>query len=59
MGKDCHIVKSENGSVGLISGVQTMMLKTYKGCMDPEEIRESIRDLGNLDKFLHNPKTGL
>jgi hypothetical protein len=42
----------------LISGVQTMMLKTYKGCLDPEEVRESIRDLGNLDKYLHNPKTG-
>lgn len=54
LGEDCHIMMHEVGASSVIAGVQLRSLKTYKGALDPIEVKAKIRE-----DNIHFPETGL
>lgn len=54
LGDDCHIMMHEVGASSVIAGVQLRGLKTYKGTLDPIEVKSKIRE-----DNIHFPETGL
>jgi len=51
---DCHIFNYEVAAAAMFGGVQTLPLKTPRGFLDPEQVREHIRPSN-----VHIPVTGL
>ncbi len=51
---DCHIFNYEVAAAAMFGGVQTLPLKTTRGFLDPEQVREHIRPSN-----VHFPVTGL
>jgi threonine aldolase len=55
IGRDSHIAAHEAGSYAMLAGVSAQFPKQENGVMDPESIREMIRD----DSELQEARTGL
>lgn len=51
---NCHILVHEVGAAAVIAGVQLRALKGHNGAMNPEEVRNAIRE-----EDIHFPRTGL
>ncbi len=55
MGRDCHIAGHEAGSYAMLSGVSAAFPEQENGVMDPESIKNLLRD----DSELQEARTGL
>ena len=56
LGDDCHIVVHEVGAASVISGVNLRTINSYKGEIDPKEVKRKLR---KEEDDLHYPGTGL